>query len=249
MRRRPRGRLVVVGSLFVAAGAVWGSAFLFIHPVPPVRSATVALPAAPPPAEPPPTISPGPDLLPVFAQVAGVQLRMVSERAVAVAFHEASLPDALELRPVGRCRVCRNAKKFSPPVADSSGQPYVVMDARGRSTPATSAVDTVLPRGETVLAPVSGTVARVTRYRLYGRYWDARVEIRPDGAPRHRVVVIHLMGVMLERGDRVEASATRLGVPRRFPFESQVDRYVPGGRPHVHLEVKRPAPRRADSKP
>jgi hypothetical protein len=37
---------------------------------------------------------------------------------------------------------------------------------------------------------------------------------------------------------------TVIGAPRRLPFESQVDRYVPGRYPHVHLEVKDAAPTR-----
>ena len=58
--------------------------------------------------------------------------------------------------------------------------------------PATSAADIVLPRGETVLAPVNGTVTRVKRYRLYSSYPDVRVELRPEGVPDRRVVMIHL---------------------------------------------------------
>lgn len=244
---RPRGSTMVVASLFVVAGAMWGSAALLFHPVPEVRSAAVTGPPVPVAPAPAPTLTL--ERFPVFARAAGIDLHLVSDRVVAVAFHEASFPDALALRPVGWCRVCRNARRFTPPPADGQGPPYIVMDARGRSSPATSAVDTVLSAGATVHAPVTGTVTRVTRYRLYGRHRDVRVELRPDGAPEHRVVVIHLMGVRVDRGDRVEASVTVLGTARRFPFESQVDRYVAGGGPHVHLEVKRPAPRRADPQP
>lgn len=41
----------------------------------------------------------------------------------------------------------------------------------------------------------------------------------------------------LAPGDRVVAGVTPLGRARSFPFRSQVDRYVRGGRPHVHVEV------------
>lgn len=247
IRRHGSPSAVVVGLLFVLAAAVWGSAFL-IQPAPAVRSAPIARAGRVSRLGPVPTISSARPL-PAFARVAGVHLRLVSGEALTVAFHEASRPDALELHPIGRCMVCRNRMKFSAPRPDGAGVDYTVMDPRGRSAPATSAVDTVLPRGTAVRSPVTGTVAGVTRYRLYGRYWDARVEIRPDEEPRHRVVIIHLMAVTLERGDPVEASTTVLGVVRSFPFESQVDRYVPGRHPHVHLEVKRPAPGRAVTEP
>ncbi len=186
--------------------------------------------------------------LPVFATSDAVSLRLVATEAVAVAFHEASYGDAVELRPVGRCDVCRNRWKFTPPAPRRSGVTYIVTDTRGRSTPATSAADLVLPAGTSVAAPLTGTVTRVKRYRLYGRYPDVRVEIRPDGAPDRRVVMLHLAGVTLVRGERVTASSTRIGSVRGFPFESQVDRYVAGRHPHVHLEVKDPAARRRPPK-
>jgi hypothetical protein len=186
--------------------------------------------------------------LPVFARGGGVDLRLSSPRVLAVAFHEASMDDAVPLTPTGVCIVCKNHAKFEPPPAEEPEIEYIVMDPRGRSQGATSAVDLVMPRGATVLSPVTGTVVSVKRYRLYYRHPDVRVEIRPEGAPDRRVVVIHLQHVELRKGQEVEASVTVLGTVRRFPFESQVDRYVRGSFPHVHMEVKEPAPRRRDEK-
>jgi hypothetical protein len=57
-------------------------------------------------------------------------------------------------------------------------------------------------------------------------------------------VIIHLRDARVRRGERVVASQTVLGWARRFPFESQVDRYVRDRFPHVHIEVKRPVARR-----
>lgn len=213
---------------------VWGSAFLIPDRPDPTPPATVPV-VAPSPLAPE---VPGP--LPVFASSDAVRLRLVSGRALAVAFHEASYRDATALRPWGDCVVCRNRTKFTPP-APRGDLSYLVTDTRGRRTPATSAADIVLPRGGTVLAPVTGRVTAVKHYRLYFRYPDVRVEIRPAEVPDRRVVMIHLADVRLEKGDAVEASVTRIGAVRRFPFESQVDRYVGGRYPHVHLEVKNPA--------
>ncbi|MDQ3932873.1 MAG: M23 family metallopeptidase, partial [Actinomycetota bacterium] len=59
-----------------------------------------------------------------------------------------------------------------------------------------------------------------------------------------RVVMIHLRDVRAFAGQRVEAGQTIIaGSANRFPFASQIDRYlgdVPG--PHVHIEVKWPPP-------
>lgn len=236
-RRRRRGMAFLMGTLLIAAAGVWGSAYFLLRPA--------ALPRfAPPTIVPSPvaTADPG-EALPVFAAAGGVGLHLVSAKVVAVAFHEASMDDAAELQPTGVCIVCRNRTKFEPPPATEPTVEYLVLDSRGRSQAATSAVDLVLPRGAEVLSPVTGTVISVKRYRLYYRYPDVRLEIRPEEAPDRRVVVIHLEQVQLEKGQRVEASETTLGTVRRFPFESQVDRYLRGKLPHVHMEVKRPASR------
>jgi hypothetical protein len=238
---RPRlGATIAIGILGSAAAGVWGSAYFLLRPAaqPPVPSPLI---------EPSPVVSVAPhETLPVFARAGGVRLHLASPKVVAVAFHEASMGDAMPLHPLGICIVCRNRGKFRPPTPEDVELEYLVMDSRGRPQAATSAVDMVMPRDTLLLSPVTGTVVAVKRYRLYYQYPDVRVEIRPDGAPEHSVAVIHLEHVRLEKGDRVEASETPLGTVRRFPFESQVDRYVRGGLPHVHLEVKAPAPRRKD---
>src|SRR5204862_3962239 len=107
--------------------------------------------------------------------------------------------------------------------------------------PATSAADIVMPAGTKVGAPVSGVVAKVRRYRLYGGYVDHEVEIRPDGAPDLRVAMIHLDDLAVHEGDEVSQGASVIGVPRIFPFSSQTDLYIPGGNPHVHMEVIDPS--------
>ena len=186
-----------------------------------------------------------PPELPVFAVAGGVRLRLPDARPVALAYHEASMPRRMVLRPRGSCAVCRNRGKFRPPQVGPSELEYMVMDSRGRPAPATTAVDVVLRRSDHVLSPVTGRVWSVRRYRLYGRYGDVRVAILPERTPDRLVVVLHLRDVALRRGEQVVASQTVLGRARRFPFLSQVDRYVRGRFPHVHIEVKRPPARRS----
>lgn len=242
---RPRGRrswgaTLAVTVLGLANAAVWGGSLLFLRPA---RPAT-ANPEPPPVAviEPSP-LAPGPvgEARPVFARSDGVALHLVSGEVVGVAFHEASYRDAIALRPMGRCSMCRNRAKFIPPEPRDGGLEYIITDTRGRDTSATSAVDLVLPSGADVFAPVTGIVTGLRRYRLYSRYPDVRVEITPDRAPDRRVVLLHLVAVEVHRGQVVEASISRIGTVRGFPFQSQVDRYIQGRYPHVHLEVKNPA--------
>jgi hypothetical protein len=236
--RRGQWPVVILAALAGANIVVWGGAWALLRPADP---GTVG--PAPPPqglVAPSPVVSEEQvgSLLPVFATAGAVRVRLVSAEPVAIAFHEASYDDAMALRPTGVCGRCRNPTKFTPPHPRDPTLRYLVTHSRGRDTPATSAADLVLSRGTPVLSPVDGTVTRVRRYRLYRAYPDIRIEIRPDTAPRRRVVLIHLGAVPVRRGDRVVASATILGAPRRLPFQSQVDRYVRGRYPHVHLEVK-----------
>jgi hypothetical protein len=75
-------------------------------------------------------------------------------------------------------------------------------------------------------------VLRVARYDLYGRWPDIRIEIAPSGAPRSRVVLLHVTNV------RVVAGRTQIAFARLFPFRPDVDGYYEGGPyPHVHVEV------------
>jgi hypothetical protein len=236
-RRRGRTALVVLAAMAVANAAVWGGAILLLRPADPAAPAprTPVVPVAPSPVAPQAAAG---QPLPVFATARGVRLRVVSEETVALAFHEAAYDDALALRPTGVCGRCRNPTKFTPPLPRDPRLRYLVTHSRGRATPATSAADLVLPKGTAVLAPVDGVVSRVRRYRLYRRYPDVRLEIVPHPAPSLLIVMLHLGAVQVRRGDEVVASTTVIGTARRLPFESQVDRYVRGRYPHVHLEVK-----------
>jgi hypothetical protein len=190
-----------------------------------------------------PSESPGP--LRVFAIAGGVRLRLPAAGPLALAYHEASMPRRVTLRPLGSCVKCRNRWKFRPQRVGPSDLEYMVMDTRGRAGAATSAVDVVVRRWDRVRSPVTGRVWRVRHYALYDRYPDVRVAIVPRGRPDRLVVIIHLRDPRVRPGERVVASETVLGWARRFPFESQVDRYVRGRFPHVHIEVKRPPARRS----
>jgi hypothetical protein len=247
-KRRMSGRWwkITAGVLAVAGATLWAVGFLAFRPVSTAGHVPLAGPSPATTPVPTPTTVEEKELeepLPAFAVGDRVRLRLPADDLVAVAFHEASYDDSVRLRPLGVCGVCRNLWKYSPPKPVDRTLRYTVMDSRGRSQPATSAADVVVERDAVILAPVDGVIRRVKKYRLYGRYRDLRVEIRPEGVRRRRVVMLHLSHVSLRRGDHVQASVTRVGRARRLPFESQVDRYVRGRYPHVHVEVKRPAPR------
>ena len=173
-----------------------------------------------------------------FATVKGLTLRLPAQRPKGVAYHEAAYSAALALKPLGRCARNVNRYKFDcPPTRPGPG--YMVMSSRGRGHPATSAVDVAMSKPSRVVSPVTGRVAKVRRYWLYGRYRDYRVSFIPAGRPGLAVVMIHLRRVQVRSGDPVTAGTTVIGMPRRLPFHSQVNGYVGWGVSHIHLEVKR----------
>ena len=173
-----------------------------------------------------------------FAIVKRLALHLPAHRPKAVAYHEAALPAALAVQPLGRCARNVNRYKFDCPTT-TPGPRYVVMSSRGRVHPATSAVDVVISPRSPVLSPVTGTVAKVRPYSLYGKYRDYRISFIPEGRPNLAVVMIHLRRITVRPGDRVVGGATVVGSPRRLPFHSQVNDYVGSGVSHIHLEVKR----------
>lgn len=138
-----------------------------------------------------------------------------------IGFHEAGHPGSLEIEPV------------------DSAVPSLTMASRLRGTNSQSAADIVVPPGEPVLSPVSGTVVASKQYVLYCKYDDRLVYIEPDGQPGWQVKLFHLEGEGPPVGSRVEAGVTRVGTgARALPFESQVDVHsADPSWPHVHLEV------------
>ncbi len=172
-----------------------------------------------------------------FARADGSVLILPVQEPVAVAFHQAYYDDALAMHPLGSVDRNANKSEFEAPPA-TPGPSYIIQSSRGRGTGATTAVDIVMPKHAIVMSPVDGTVVAAKRYQLYGQYPDWRVEIRLTDRPDLRVVIIHLDGVKVRRGDEVSATLSPIGEPRVLPFHSAVNDYVPGGDPHVHIEVK-----------
>ena len=173
---------------------------------------------------------------PAFARAAGVTLRVPAEDVRGITYHESLFGSAAALRPSGR--LLQNANPGVEPPPDAIGPGYIVMETRDRGTPPTSASDDVLARTEPVLAPVTGTVIRVTSYPLYCEWPDVRVAIRPAGASGRTVQIFHLVDPRVERGDHVRVSHSVIGRARLFPFRSQTQDFGLGAR-HVHLEIER----------
>ena len=195
---------------------------------------TTAAPAAVAAAPPPTTTSTIPEHLrrvtdtgfQPFALVGGLVLVHPAARVERVGFHESNHDGAQQMDPVSTAAV------------------PTVLEARDRGTFPRSAADVVVdPAGE-IRSPVSGTVKRGGTYTLYCKYTDSFLVIAPDGQPNLEVKLLHISGLRVSKGERLEAGQTV--VARRstqLPFASQVDelRTADPAWPHVHIEVIDPA--------
>lgn len=113
---------------------------------------------------------------------------------------------------------------------------------RGRGTGSRTAADVAVHPMAPILAPASGTVIRAGTYRLYCHHHDEFVVISPDDRPGFEVTILHIQGLGVVPGDRVQAGQTVLARRARvLPFVSQIDRVTaPPAWPHVHIEVTDP---------
>ncbi len=112
----------------------------------------------------------------------------------------------------------------------------------GRPGAPDSALDCGAPAGTTVIAPVSGVVERIKPYKLYGRYPDFEIHIRPDGMRQADLVVIHVTEVVVRPGMRLIGGVSAIAQVRRLDdlFAIQLAEYTGEAGNHVHIQFNEP---------
>jgi len=159
-----------------------------------------------------------------FASAGGVVLRHPAARVERIGFHESTLDGAQQLETL------------------PTSAPTLVLEGRARDTTARGAADVMVDPDAEIRAPVTGTVRYAGTYVLYCKYSDDFLVIEPDDHPGWEVKMLHIDGVRVRPGARVQAGVTVVA-PRatRLPFESQVENgsYRPAW-PHVHVEIDDP---------
>ena len=160
-----------------------------------------------------------------FATFAEVTLVHPSIRVERIGFHESNHDGARQLEPT------------------SGAIAPIVLESRQRDTGSRTAADIVVEPGTEIRAPVTGTVLRAGGYVLYCDHQDDFLVIEPDSHPGWEVKLLHINGVMVSAGDRVEAGVTVVAPEATvLPFDSQVDEFtaIPPW-PHVHIELVDPS--------
>lgn len=249
LRRARRGRrLVPLVAVLVVAAAVTARASdgedasleELVLPAAPATAADTVDDAADGAAD--PAADPAAPALAVLGRVGDLVVHVPAQDAVLVSYHEAAYPEASAIAPLGALLANENPTRQLLHEEAPDGVGFHVQVSRGRANASTSAVDVVLLPGEEVRAPISGTVTEVRPYQLYGAHDDVRIELQPDAAPHLAVVLIHVEGVVVSQGDRVEIGDILAAGARKFPFAAVVDRQTePERYGHVHMEVKQPA--------
>jgi murein DD-endopeptidase MepM/ murein hydrolase activator NlpD len=160
-----------------------------------------------------------------YSQAGPVVLRLPSDHVEAIGYHESTNDGAQPQTPL-------------------PGSPrWFVMGDRERDTNRQGAADIVVEPGRAIRAPVSGTVVRSGTYTLYCDYTDDYVVINPDSRPGWEVKLLHIQGLRVTKGQRVDAGVTVVAAHAHvLPFPSQVedDTGLPPW-PHVHVEVVDPS--------
>jgi murein DD-endopeptidase MepM/ murein hydrolase activator NlpD len=159
-----------------------------------------------------------------YAAAGPVVLHHPSDRVEAIGFHQSARDGAQVQTALG------------------TAVRWFTMESRDRDTPARGAADIVVEPDREIRAPVTGTVIRAGTYTLYCDHVDQYAVIEPDARPGWEVKVLHVEGLALSRGQRVEAGVSPLAARARvLPFPSQVEEStgLPPW-PHVHVEVVDP---------
>lgn len=187
---------------------------------------------------------------PYFASYDGVRLRLpVSvDDLTEIGFHQASYDYAHRLKTHLPAADMSKAKKNRSTGRDVEAQARTgdaklvgekLVMWRSRPGKPDTAVDVGADPGSVVFAPVTGTVVKVKKFKLYSKYADYEVHIQPTGRPELDVVLIHIDDVTAEPGDKVSAGVTQIATVRKLAKSvgPQLRSYTKNGGHHTHIQV------------
>ncbi len=191
-----------------------------------------------------------PDPTPIFARYRSLQIRLpvAVKDLTEVGFHQAAYPyarhmstplteadnsDTKDARGTGR-----DASK-QPTGADAVLEGKFIRMWRARPGEPDTATDVGAPPGSDVFAPVSGTIVKIKKYKLYGKHDDYEIHIQPHGWPDIDLVMIHVTDLSAGVGDEVVGGVTRIAAIRKLSdkVHHQLRDYTDDGGDHTHLQI------------
>lgn len=240
VRRRRLGLLGLV-TLLILAGASWAA-------VARVGGSEAAAPRVSSADASATAVATGVTAHPVFGRVEekNLLLPVAADATSIIAYHSANDETSVALTPLGE-RVDGNlvARGVERVIAGTSDIRYHVLEGRGRIVTETGAVDIGAAAGSVITSPVTGEVVSVKAYRLYGKYDDYQIDIRPKSQSDVIVSLLLVDSPQVHINQAVEAGRTAIGVVRE-PIPELAERLIPltgDTGSHLHLQVTlSPAP-------
>jgi murein DD-endopeptidase MepM/ murein hydrolase activator NlpD len=187
---------------------------------------------------------------PYFASYKRLKLRLpVSvDDLTEVGFHQASYGYALSMKtPLPNAnlgdaeqdRSTHRKKDEQPTGTDAVLVGKVLRMWRNRPGKPDTAADVGAKVGSTVYSPVSGTVVKVKRFKLYGTYDDYELHIQPQGHPELDCVMLHVDSVACKPGDLVVGGVTPIARIRKLDkrIGPQLRTYTKNGGMHTHVQI------------
>jgi hypothetical protein len=109
----------------------------------------------------------------------------------------------------------------------------------GDGTGATGSLLVGAAPGCPITAPVSGTVTAVKHYKLYGKYDDVQVDIRPEEMSGITISMLFVDEPVVSIGEVVTAGKTQIGKVRECPEElgKQLGVYTHDSGSHVFMQA------------
>ncbi len=157
---------------------------------------------------------------PAFARLGdrNLILPVAAGDATIIAYQPHGDDSAVALSPMGDQANANAVVRFFRGIF--SGKPlvrYYLLSGEGGA--ATSSVLIGAPAGSPVTAPVSGVVTGVKQYKLYGKYDDVQIDIRPEELSGDTVSLMLISDPVVSIGEVVSAGKTQLGKVRDTPPE------------------------------
>lgn len=177
---------------------------------------------------------------PAFARLGdrNLLLPVAAGDATIIAYQPISDERAVALSPLGEQVNANSVVRFFRGLF--SGKPlvrYYLLSGKGRVP--TSSVLIGAPAGSPVTSPVSGVVTAVKQYKLYGKYDDVQIDIRPEELSGDTVSLMLISDPVVSIGEVVSAGKTQLGKVRECPPElgAALAQYTHDSGSHVNLIV------------
>jgi len=191
-----------------------------------------------------------PEPTPIFARYRSLQIRLpvAAKDLTEIGFHQAAYPYARHMStPLTEADnsdtkdahgTGRDASK-QPTGADAVLEGKFIRMWRARPGEPDTATDVGALPGADVFAPVSGTIVKIKRYKLYGKHDDCEIHIQPKGWPDIDLVMIHVTDLSAGVGDEVVGGVTRIAAIRKLSnkVHHQLRDYTDDGGDHAHLQL------------